>query len=198
MIFTKRLIGLMGVGIALMATMPQMAQAAKKTQKTTGAVTAVNASTDGLTVFDKKTNTSVEVSVSSATIFTKRKNVGVSALASGDRIEVRSKVDLVPGLTTVDASQILLESPLAEPKKHEGAKSIEGTVISVSPVLTITTADGTSITVNTEPKTRVYQFEAATFTDIAVGDRVEVVGTPSVAGFVAKSVAIEPSKHKSA
>lgn len=80
--------------------------------------------------------------------------------------------------------------------KHNNRHGIFGTVTKIkSPTFTVQTKQGDVIvTVTSSTKFHLPRKANASFTDLAVGDRVAVNGTPSVSGLTAKRVAIVPGK----
>jgi hypothetical protein len=175
------------------------ASAAKtKSHHVAGAVTAVDTTANTITVLDKKTSATSVISVVPSTKYFQSKSVGLAGLTTGDVIRAHAQADIVAGSTTVASDRIEIVSPLAVAAKKANAKaakkSVEGTVVTVTPTLTISTDDGSSITITTDSKTRVLEAKPAVFTDVKVGSHVEATGPLVGANVVAADVTISAEK----
>jgi len=194
---TKKATLILVLGAIALGVVPFAAQAAgaKKNQHVNGAVTAVDTTANTVTILDKKTSSTITVSVSPDTKFTESKNVGLEGLAVGDRIRATAKEDLIAGVTTVDATRIEILSPLSEPAKHVGKKSVEGSIVTLAPNLTISSDDGTTYTINTAPKVQVLASFPATFSDVVVGKHIQAIGKLDGTTFEASAIVVAATKE---
>jgi len=179
------------------ATKPAATQkGAKKNNRINGKVTAVDTSAGTITILDKKTNTTSVVTIDGKTKFAKTKEVAFSTFAIGDHVAIGGK-GITPGATSVTAGRITLESPLADETKNGKNKGnkrgVQGTIVTLAP-LSITTDDGTTVSVTTDATTRYFAQAPATFTDVVVGDHVQVNAKTKGASLVAGEVTIAPAK----
>jgi hypothetical protein len=180
--------------IVLALSLPITAHAAKKAKRLTGTVTVINSAANTLTIVDGKTNSSDQVSITTGTKYLQSVNVGFSSLAVGDKIRVQSTTDLSPGTTTITSNRIEILSPMAKEKLHNGKKAVTGTISNLTPALTITGNDGTTYTITTGPKAKVFSSEPAAFTDLVEGSHVQITGQTVRSAFVASEVTIGPKR----
>ena len=120
----------------------------------------------------------------------------VSDLAVGNFVRVDGQVG--DDGKSVDARHIGLLAALppapAKPGKHH--HHIIGTIAATTPALTLTAQDGSTVTVNTTPQTRVDKVADGTAQDIAVGLHADArVGGPDTA-LVASEVNLSPERAR--
>jgi hypothetical protein len=201
-ILTFALILLIGSQMPTMAQAPAPAAkhaSGKKTIKITGKVAAIDTSAETITIHNKKANADTVLTLTPATKILYDKNIGLDALTAGDKINVQSSSEIAKGAASIAANRITLISPLAEEKHKGGKHSLQGSIVSVSP-LTISADDGSNVSVTTTDGTKVYETEPAKQSDILVGAHVQVIGKPNGTVINAVSLTIEPTKtgHKKA
>jgi hypothetical protein len=166
----------------------------KKGERVEGTVTAINTSANTITIHNRKSDTDMVATISSDTKYMLAKNIGLTGLNVGDKISAEGKGDLVAGSTSVNANRINVLSPLSEPKKHESTRSVQGTITALTPVLTISTDDGSSMTVVADATTRVMAMQTASLADVAVGQHVQAVGKLKNGVYVASEIHVMPAR----
>ena len=120
----------------------------------------------------------------------------VTDLATGSFVRVDGQVS--DDGKSVDARHIGLLSALppapAKPGKHH--QHITGTIATTMPSLTLTAQDGSAVTVNTTPKTRVDKAADGTASDVAAGLHADArVSGPDTA-LVATEVNLSPERAR--
>ena len=135
-----------------------------------GSVTAVDPTTNSVTVTDRQGTATTITVPSTAKIFVGTPS-SVSALTTGQYIQVRGTVTQSPA--SVDARQItILASAPTGGKGGLTQRGASGAITATSP-LAISAPDGTSIAVTTTDDTRVISQAAGAFSDIAVGNYLQ-------------------------
>jgi hypothetical protein len=166
-----------------------------------GAVTAVDATAKTITFHDRRADTDTTVKVTDDTKYTKESYVPLTSLAVGDIISAGGREELDPAATSVDAARINILAEL--PKAGAGTnpaqnRSVVGTILTTTPSLTIKTAAGTTVTVNTTDTTRVSKTSSAALADIAVGNNVLIETKADGADLDAVAVHIVPARMRRA
>jgi hypothetical protein len=208
----SRFILLFGFSMVVIAPITAYAQAAlpasasantvatkhKKSDRIEGIVTAIDPVAGTVTIHNRKLNTDVVATVTKATKYMFSRNIGVAGLNIGDRIDAQSKDKLTSGATNVAADRINVLSPLTEPKKHQNPRTMEGTVASLSPTLTITTDDGSTVSITTNLDTKVMALQPAELANVTVGQRVQAMGKLNSGTYVAIEIHIMPAENRKA
>jgi hypothetical protein len=159
-----------------------------------GVVSAVDTTANTITVHDRRTDADVLVTVTGDTKFSKQANVGLAGLAAGTIVSVRSDADIAAGSTSVDGNRIAVLPKLPPMANEQNPRLLIGTVATTTPSLTVTTATGTIVTINTTPDTEVMATQPAALTDITVGERVMVAGKNDGTTLTAREVRIAPAR----
>jgi hypothetical protein len=178
----------------------------------TGAVSAVDTTANTITVQGRGQDaTPTTVKINGDTKFTKVVTVALSTLKVGDIIQAGSAQAYQQGDTSIDATRItvLAALPPARPAggagggaaggARRGGRGLAGTIATTTPSLTIKTAAGDTITVNTTDTTTVSATQPATIADIATGTNVSITtATDTNATLFAKIVAVVPAFQRRA
>jgi len=168
----------------------------------TGTVTAIDTTANTITVENRRTQEDTTVALTSSTKYTKQTVATVAAVTVGSLVTVRAADEIAAGATTVAAAQIgvVLELPKPNPNApanpQYGNRSISGTVLTITPALTIKTADGTTVTITTDDTTRYSQTVPAALTDVAVGNNVMIDTTTNGTTVTATAVHIVPARRR--
>jgi hypothetical protein len=168
-----------------------------------GTVTAIDTTGNTVTVMGRGDDaTATTYKITSTTKYTKQTTTTLAAITVGNFVTVRASDDIPAGATTVEAAQIIVVPalPAAPPggaNSPFAARFLDGTVLTISPAITIKAADGTTVTITTTDDTRYSQTVPALVTDIAVGNNVMVDLLPSD-NTVATAVHIVPARRRPA
>jgi hypothetical protein len=161
----------------------------------TGTVTAVDTAANTINVHDRRTDTDMVIAVTPETKYSKSSNVGVAGLATGNVVEIMTPPDATPGATTIEGGRITV-IPAMPVHAITNPRVTVGTVTTTVPSLTVTTSAGTVVTIVTTPTMEVWSTQNGTLADVAVGNRVTVMGKNDGTTLTARMVRIMPARMR--
>lgn len=156
------------------ATSTPIVTATNNATRVNGRVTKVDPASNSVTIQPRRGQTPTTFTVAPGARITVVTPLKVSDLASGNIIRVYAQADIDTAATTVEAQRITVLQKLAKNGKGRlHPRWIEGTVATITPNLTLTTADGKTVTVTTTDRTRVESETKGSFADIQA-DKTQV------------------------